>query len=145
MRRERGGFRKNGNAAHKRRGFCLLDNKQRFFRNSYINFKRVVNNMVTITYGESSGPRTSKGRRKMRRIEKSIARALEQGLPRPECTRSATKAEKIGKREASPRYLLATMSDLSFRPYVGDISSKNEDAMNKVVNHAHQRPATKKW
>lgn len=101
--------------------------------------------MATIIYGKSLPPKTSKGRRRLRRLE--AARALEEkeGVAAQPYIRSATKAEKIGKREACPRFLLATMTTLSFKPYSGDISQKSEDAMYKVVNHASQRNPKIKW
>lgn len=101
--------------------------------------------MTIITYGKSSGPSTSKGRRRLRRLEAAKLRASEAGIELPPYVRSETKAEKIGRREACPRHLLATITNLSFRPYSGDISTSSDDAIFKVVNHAHQRQRNKKW
>jgi len=102
--------------------------------------------MVEIVHGKSLGPRTAKGRRRAKRIAEAKKKANELGVefgPKP--IRQATKVERVGKRSASPRHLLATMSDLSFRPYTGDISRDKCDAMHLVVNHAHQRDPRKKW
>lgn len=101
---------------------------------------------VTITLGKSIGPRTARGRRRAKRIAEAKERSRENGeYFSPTLIRQPTKAEKIGKRSASPRYLLATITDLSFRPYTEDVSKDGCDAMYRAVNHAHQRDPRKKW
>jgi len=123
--------------------------------------------MVDIKYGRSNGPRTSQGRRKLRRKhlqEEFKASAASIGPPKPNKLQS-----HIAKKPViPPSILMATpLSDIANTAAISiteyrlcleratvlyenefnrtEKERPYEDAMHRVVNHAHQRRPDKKW
>ena len=123
--------------------------------------------MVDIKYGKSNGPRTSQGRRRLRRKElqeEYRSSGADTGPPKPNRIQAQLSKKAfipISIFLAAPLKEIANKAALSISEYhlcleratvlyEREFNRVEEekpylDAMSRVVNHAHQRNPKKKW
>lgn len=124
------------------------------------------NNMAEITYGKSIGPKTAKGRRRLKR--KSLQEAFIADPQNDSAPKKNRVQAQLDRRayippsisSARPLIEIANKVALSVKEYKSGIElalieyenrfnrieiEPYKDAMSLVVNHAHQRNPKKKW